>query len=481
MMKQFLTIMLAMTPAILLSDTRQEENILSGIQIPELEIRQPPMEEKRLPSGALLLSAQDDSLPFLTLELSFVGGENTESPENAGTLRALANLLEIGGAGELDGDQVAEALARLGAKLSISSDYEYWSVTLTFLRQDFWAATSLLSDILLKPRLPDDRLDVVKNSLLTGIRQRNDRPDRAGRRKMGEILYPGLRRGTSLQESDVTKLTVENLRTDLERRLRAENLMVAVSGDIAGLDIEGFLGNLTVGFPENTASETEDIRYETLASAPQKFAGKIVLVKFPQAVQASIAMALHLPAHNHPDFYALQVGNYILGGGSFNSRMMSEIRAKRGLAYSAYSYNTFRSVFGRFNAGSGTRLAHAPETVRLMLDMVGQMRKEEVSEKELGLAREAILNSLVFSYEDPAAFLNSEIRFRRHRMPENYLNIFPEKIRAITREEIRNAFRKYVDPQKLVIVVSGPESLVPELEKIRPVTVIDPEQTGVAN
>ena len=447
---------------------RSLPEFVRDIKVPPLQIDPPRPTVETLASGAKLISAPDDSLPFLTLRFEFEGGTNAEPVAHNGRLEAMAELMEIGGAGSRSGDEVAEALARIGAKLETSADYESWSVSLTVLKADFDTGFGILSDVLLRPRFPEERLAVVKNSFLTGIKQRNDRPADIARRKLTEVLYGDLRSGTAIQVENVKRLTVADLKAEHKRRLSTGKLWIALSGDFAGLNIKERSAKLLEGLPRDSTLKIEDAR-----RSKNPFTKRILLVKRP-AAQATIMAGTYLPAHNNPDFYALQTGNYILGGGSFNSRLMREIRTERGLAYYAYSYNRFLKQGGTFYAGSGTRVNAAAETVGLLLKLVGEMPRN-LQAAELNLAREAILNSMVFQYASPASLVSSEIRFRRHGMPENYLKVFADKVRALSVRDVEKVFGRRLAPGDLSIVVVGPESLKTELSKLRPVVVVDPE------
>lgn len=453
------------------AENRPLPELVSDIKIPDLKIESPYYETIQLATGPTLLRAPDASLPFVTLEISFEGGTNAEAIADAGTLEAMTRLMEIGGAGKRSGDEIAETLSRLGARLSVGQSYDGWSVSLTVLKKDFAAGFELLSDVLLRPTFPADRLPVVQNGLITRIKQRNDDPGQIARRKLMEVLYGDARAGYHLQPADVQRLSIAAVKAEHKRRLRRKGVLIALSGDYRGLNVEDRCNELFDGLPADT-----DHKIESIARDRNPYNKKILLVE-REAAQAVIMTGGYLPAHNDPDFFGLQTGNYILGGGSFNSRLMREIRARRGLAYYAYSYNTFRARSGTFFAGSGTRIDAAGETLRLMLKLIGDL-PEDVKAGELDLAREAILNSLVFQYADPAKFLESEVRFRRHGMPENYLKVFAGKVRAMTQDEIRRVFRKHVRPAELAVVVVGPPGLKAELAKLRPVVTIEPETTG---
>ncbi len=452
----------------------QSNALLDGAEIKPLQFSVPGVGREALDNGAVLLTVEDGSLPFLTIDLIFPAGSSAEDAAHAGHLAALADLMQLGGAGGKSGEQIAEELARIGANLRVSSDYETWSVSLTVLRRDFDAGFRILSDVVLRPALPADRLDVIKDRLRTDIKQRNDDPSRIARRKFMEILYKGYRRGTSLSLANVDAIGLERVREEHKRRVTPASLIVGASGDTKGLNLKERLNALIKDMPAKTETvKPENLLYSELLKRSKTVAGTITLVRVP-ASQSVIVLGGYLPEHRHADFYALQVGNYILGGGSFNSRLMREVRTKRGLAYYAYSQNDFGMGNGHFAASSGTRVDTTKETLALMMEVISGT-KTGVENDELALSREAILNAMVFQYEDPAAFLRNEIRFRLHRMPENYLEIFADKVRSVSGAMIKDTSTRYLRPENMAIVVAGPESLAKDLKSIRPVKVIDPE------
>ncbi|MEQ9365673.1 MAG: pitrilysin family protein [Leptospirales bacterium] len=468
---------------------RKQSGILDGLKLDPIQFQPPVVLREKLTGDARLFSAADASLPYINLSLYFVGGTQAESPGaspgNAragggpGSLEAVLALLETGGGGERTGDRLAETLAAMGAKLEFKADYEFWSVNLTILKKDFPTGLKILEDVLLRPRLPAERLQIIQNSMLAGIERRNDDPARIAARKMNEVLFAGYRRGYSLQAADVRALSVAGLREEIGRRLRPGGLYVAASGDIAGLDLKDRLNRLIDQFPSR--NQTAVIERETPRQGPDPVSdqvlsnlrGRILLVNKP-AAQAVIQIAGFLPPRNSDDMYALQTGNYILGGGSFNSRLTREIRVRRGLAYYAYSYNDFDASIGRFIAGSGTRTFLAHQTLQLMLDTIAGM-SSPVPATDLNLAQDAILNSLAFQFDSPEDAAYHVFRNELHSMPENYLTNFPGRVRALTAGDLSAVARKYLRPADLWIVVAGPAALKAKLEEIRPVTVIEPE------
>lgn len=448
------------------SQREHAQQVLRGLQFEPVRFNPPPVKEDRLASGAVLFTVEDNSLPFLTVELHFPGGSSVEPLENAGLWDAGVSLISIDGAGSKSGEQIAEEISRLGARFSIRNDYESWVVTLTALKWNFPKAFEILEQRLLSPALSGDKLEVVLDGMETDISQRNNRPEGVAGRKLAEAMYRGERRGKSLTREDLKRITPEKIRAELARRLYAGSVIAACGGDCSSSGVRQKLDGLLAKFPAKEAPRAAQSRRRPLSR------DRILLVKM-DVPQAAVVLGEDLPAHDSPDFYALQLGNHILGGNSFNSRLMREIRTTRGLAYYSMSYNSFFARDGRFTAAAGTRTEAAHETVELMMSLVRGMQAPAGSE-EIELARDSILNSLVFMYDDPESYLQAHIRFRLHGLPSGYLEAYPGRIRALSAAEIADAFRRRLGGRPW-IVVAGPESLKSELEKIRPVVVIEPE------
>lgn len=451
--------------------------LLEDLRFPPIQFRPPAIERQTiLNDQVLMLRAPETSLPFFTLTLNFEGGLDRETIEDAGLLDATLQLLEEGGAGELSGAQRSALLGRMGASLGFQSGYSGWSVSLRFLKRDYPEAMRLLREALLSPRLPEEDLQTVQRNLRTAIERRNDRPEQIGARKMNELLYPGLRRGYTLQIADVDRLDVASINAELKRRLDRRGLVAIATGDIGDLPLESDLQTLLSELPASgPRPAAEPGGRSTLLSRrpnPDPYRGRILLIDSP-AAQAVIQVAAYLPEHSAPQFFALQTGNFILGGGSFNSRLMREIRVQRGLAYYAYSYNDFNRLDGEFNAGSATRVAQAPETLQLMLQMIPNLQRG-VEAQELQLAKDSILNGFAFQFSTPEESASNELRFYRNGLPADHLARFPERIRAVSSAEIAQAAALLSDPNLFVVVV-GPGEMKSELEKIRPVIVAGPE------
>ncbi len=451
-----------------ISGRTADDSVLTGIQIPALNFTPPPVDSRQLTPYATLYRLHNDTLPVVRLRIVIEGGEDLESLEQAGNLDAMSALLATTGAGKLSAEEMANRLAMLGASISTSVSNQSWEISLSAMKEDFPAALDLLVMILTDPNFDESSLATVKNQMISSIRSRTDEPDTVGFLKLNSILFPDTRRGYAIQESDVARISLESIRKTLQDRLKNARYHIALDGDFQGLAVEKKLVDLLrkLPVPAKPLTVLPDNGFQPEAGK-NPYRGKIVHVTGDYA-QSLLIVASPTVAHNANDFYTMQLGNHILGGGSFTSRLMQEIRVKRGLAYYAYSFNRSRASDGYLAAVSATRSDRAGETLSLMLQMIEGMKKN-VDSDDVAQARTAILNSLVFLYDNPSEILADHIRFQIDQMPTNYLNQFPEKIKAVTPDDIKKSFQKYLDRDDLYIVVVGPKSLASELRNIAPV------------
>lgn len=467
--------------------------VLDGVKIHPLDWKSPGIRTVAIDPSATLYVLKDETLPLVNLRLIFEGGSSSEGKQH-GIKSALAQAMKLGGAAGRSGETIADELAGLGASLDIGSTEESFIISLSCLKGDFPAAMRILEDVLLRPDFRPEVLSVIQASMKTGVQRRNDRPESIAQRKLREVmLLPDLR-GHSMTLEDIEHINLDAVRESHRELFARRTLHIALDGDIDSLTApdatipagamapapgpagrpayEDMLLSLVQKMPAVT-SPYRVFEAEKPAHGLTALRGKILLVN-KDVSQAVVSVGTFLPQHNAEDFYGLQAGNYILGGGSFVSRLMQEVRAKRGLAYYSYSRNDFEARFGRFVASSGTRADRTAETLRVMLEVMEGMN--HIPPDELKLAVDSIVNSLVFEYDNPGRVLGSEIRFRMHRMPTNYLEHFQQRLGQVRTTEVSDVFARNVHSKDLWIVVVGPSSLKQDLEKLRPVVVVEPEE-----
>ncbi len=462
--------------------------LLLGLKIEPLDFDIPRPKSTPLPYNAVLLEMKDTELPIVMLSLYFTNGLQQESLSQAGLLRSSIELLKKGGTKNKNETVFSKSLTRLGASLDVFKNQEFWGIRLNVVRYNFGKAFQLVRELLLEAALPENQLQIIKNTMLVEIKKRNERAESIATRRLQELFYPNHRLGYSIQVEDVERLKKEQIETEILRRTNPENMYVTAAGDINDLQIQEKITALLVSLKKRYQNQflnkkgiplhKKSISFSKLRKENSLYKGKILLIEknIPQVV---MRVGAYLPAHRDKDFYPLQVANYILGGGSFTSRLVRKIRVEEGLAYYVYSYNRFQAEGGIFRAGCATRITQSARALSLLLKEILKMNKG-VQKEELVLAKESILNSIVFQFDSPQKIIAEEVRFRMHKMPEKYILGFSKKIRNVNQKGIVKISR-YWRKDNLYIVVVGPPSLKKELEKIRPVIVKKPNQELFSN
>ncbi len=456
--------------------TEKKNPLLKNIRFTKLQLTLPKPTSINLSHGVSLIQMKDEEVPLVSLDLYFNRGLNQEPISQAGLLEASLELMKKGGTKKLKGSQFHIALAEIGAEIDFSYQEDSWTARLKVLRKNFSKGLEILEDVLINPHLPIDQLASVQNQMKVQISRRNDRPTNTAKRRLAELMYPSTRRGYFLQNKDIERITQEMIQQELHFRIHPQNMYIAASGDIHGIDLKRRLESLIASLEKHSSSQEKrkiDFSEDSLSKRNSNYRGKILLIRKP-ASQAVVRVGAYLPPHNSKDFYSIQLANYVLGGGSFVSRLVREIRTKQGLAYYAYSYSVFRATDGTFTAGFGTQSDKAHLSLKILLDEIQKMKKG-VKLSELSLAKESVINGLIFQFETARQITAQEIRFRMHQMPSNYIQLFPSVFRALQNENIKK-IHHYWNRKNLYIIVVGPKELEKNLAKIAPVIVKEPEE-----
>ena len=234
-----------------------------------------------------------------------------------------------------------------------------------------------------------------------------------------------------------------------EKYFAPNNLMLGITGDFDPKKVKKLLNKY---FGDWQKKEIDFPKIPKVIEEPRPGVYQV----YRDINQANIRFG-HLGVNrDNPDRYAISVMNYILGGGGFNSRLMREIRSNRGLAYSVYSYYMGGQILpGMFVAGCETRNDAVLDTVQIMKSLMNEIREQPVSEDELRLAKESIINSFVFAFEDSHDIVERTLNLEMYDYPDDYLQSFREKIAAVTVADVQTAARKYLRPDELKIVLVG--------------------------
>jgi len=419
------------------------------LQFPPLTFRVPDVDRFDTVNGTRVYLREDFELPLVEITAVVHGGSLGDPADKVGLSGVFASTLRTGGAGEMTPRELDERLERMATELSVSADQDTITLSMSLRSEDLDAGMAIFADLLRRPKFDEQRFELVRSQAREGIRRRDDEPASIAGRKLRAAVYGDHPLGRESSLETIDNLSRADLLAFYRRFFHPNNLRLAVSGAIHRSELEAELAK-HLGDWLN-----QDVR--TLEVPPLSAASPAQL----QVIDKSIPQTTVLMGHvglkrTDPDFFAVRVMNYILGGGGFNSRLMREVRSNRGLAYSVYSYYMGGEVLpGMFVAGCETRNEAVLEAVQLMREQMEQMRAMPVSAEELALAKESIINSFVFAFEDSHDIVARTLNLELHDYPADYLETFRDRIAAVTIADVQAAARRYLHPGQLQVVLVG--------------------------
>jgi len=402
-------------------------------------------------SGARVYFVSSRDLPMLDVQIDFAAGSAYSPAAKAGLAGLTVGLLDAGariGDALLDEEQIAAKIVDTGARLSGSADHDRASLHLRTLtsKPERDAALELMRAILTTPSFPDEVLAREKARTISAIQEAATRPDRIAARRFAEAIYPGHPYGVSASEESVARITRDDLLAFWRGHFGAGRAVVAIIGDVSRAEAEAIANQITDALP------------------PAPVEGPLPDVTLPQretirlphpATQSHIQIGMPALKRTDADYFPLLVGNYTLGGGDLVSRLVQEVREKRGYAYSVYSYFEPRKLAGPFQIGLQTKREQAGEAIKLVEAVLADFLKKGPSASELKAAKQNFVDGQALRLDSNAKILGYLSLIGFYRLPLTYIEDFPRRIEAVTAFQIREAFARHVRPEHLVTVIVG--------------------------
>ncbi|MDR0576024.1 MAG: insulinase family protein [Candidatus Accumulibacter sp.] len=410
----------------------------------------PAIEHWTAPSGARVYFVENHALPMLDVQVDFPAGSANDPAGKSGLAALTHTLLDLGVEG-LDENGVASRLADLGARISGGVDLDRASAGLRTLSapETREAALEVFRAVLTTPKFPADVFEREQARAIAALKESLTRPGTIASRAFWAALYPNHAYGRNATPESISAIARGDLERFYRERYGAGSAVITLVGDIGRDEAEALARKLTAGLP---AGE----RPPAPSGAPGLPTGGERRLAHP-AAQAHVLIGLPAAKRGDPDFFALQVGNYTLGGGGFVSRLMSEVREKRGFAYSVYSAFQPLAQPGPFQIGLQTRKEQANEALAVTRDVLARFLAEGPSDEELLAARKYLSGSFPMRLDSNSKLLDNVAMIGFYGLPLDYLDSYVEKIEKVTVEDVRAAFARHVKPGNLVTVVVGGE------------------------
>jgi zinc protease len=409
----------------------------------------PPIEHWETANGARVYYVHAAELPMVDLRVVFDAG-GARDGEKAG-LAQLTSALLPDGAGALDADAIADRFASLGARFGTSSARDMAVVSLRSLTDPelLEPALETFALVLREPRFEQTGFARDRNRMLIAVRMGMQSPSYLMERAFFEALYQGHPYGSPPggTEESLAALAREDAVEFHRRHYVGRNAVVAIVGDLDRAAAETLAERAVGGLPAGEPAPP-------LPEVPRLVGDANVHVTHPSA-QSHVRIGELGIARNDPDHFALVVGNHVLGGGGMVSRLHAEIRERRGLSYSVYSYFSPMAAPGPFVMALQTATDQAAEATRLLYEELRRFLAEGPTEEELEASKRNITGGFPLRIDSNSAIVEHLAAIGFYRMPLDYLETYVERVDAVTLEEVRDAFARHLDPERVLTVVVG--------------------------
>lgn len=401
--------------------------------------------------GAKVFLVESHELPMVDIKLIFDAGSSRD--ESHPGLAVLTNDLLSEGAAGKSVDDISNVFESLGAIYGSDAGYDSASIGLRSLSDGSKLEPALenLIDVLTKPDFPEAAFQREKNRMMIGLRSKKQSPAALARDAFYEALYdkhPYARPSEGTEES-LSAITVDDLRDFHKQNYLANNVIVAMVGDVSRDQAEKIAEQLTqqlaVGEKQKAIPEVSDLKK-----------AETIYIEHPSG-QMHVLMGQPGVKRGDADYFPLYVGNHVLGGGGMVSRLFKEIREKRGLSYSAYSYFNPMREAGPFLSGLQTRADQTEEAIAVLKDNLKRFIEQGPTEEELVASKKNITGGFPLRLDSNGKILGYLSVIGFYGLPLDYLETFNAKIEAVTVDQIKDAFRKHLNPDKFVTVKVGPK------------------------
>ncbi len=418
-----------------------------------------------LPAGAMQIQkvvskkgieawlVEDHSRPILSLQFAFTGGTVQDPEGKPGVATFAAGMLDEG-AGDLNSEAFQNRLEDLAAKMTINASYDHVSGSFQTLTENRDESFKLLHMALTAPHFAEKDVDRIREQLIASLRVEEKDPDKVASLEWHKLAFgshPYARPTNGTLES-VPAITPDDLRDYVKRVFARDNLKIAAVGDIDAAKLGDLLDNVFGDLPAKSERKpVQDFTWENTSKQ------RIVTMPNPQSV---VQFGFQGLKRKDPDFIAAYILNYVVGGGGFSSKLMQEVREKRGLAYSVYTYLYPLDHAGIFAGGVATENKSVGQSLELIKAELERASKEGLTEQELQTAKDYLIGSFALRFDTSSKIAAQLLAIQLDDLGINYIERRNSEIEAITVADIKRVAKRLMEPKNLIVTVVGePEGI----------------------
>lgn len=450
----------------------QGRAVVEALEFGSLEFEQPVVDERTV-EGVDVLLLTERMLPLVTVHAYFRGGYGLFDRSHYAAAMGLPAMLRYGGTTARAPTEVDESIGHHAFQVAFGTGGGSITSSINTLTEHLDSAVTLWADMLVTPRFDADEIEAWRGRQLESVRRRSDDPTRLAFSEMNLLLYGDHPVGWEMDVDDLApdRVTPERFHEVHRRVVCRDNLVLGVTGDVSWSEARPLVDRFLDRVPDCP---------ETLPESPTpdiRRGGGVFLIE-KELEQAVIVMAhpTDVRLEDDDEYFAAMIGNSILGGGGFSSRILRRVRTEEGYAYSAASlWTTPRRHEGIIAATTRTRPENVVPAIEVILATMGDLRRAPPSSDELETTVERIVNGFVFNFDSPAQIVSRSMYYRAQDLPDDWLERYLDGIQRVTQERIQAVFEEHLRPDGMTILIVGDAHRIgrQSLRRFGPVTTLE--------
>ena len=404
--------------------------------------------ETELSNGLKIVIFENNRLPLVSFRLAFYAGDADEPNDLTGITSALTSMLNEG-TKNYSSKQLAEEIERLGANITASSSSDFTIVSASGLSLYTPDVFRLFSEIVLHPTFPESELTLYQQNTIESLKFQRSQPDFLANEQMARLLYGEHPYSIiSPKPADVGKITRKDLQEYHRQKFIPNNAILIIVGDVNRdeivKEIEDHFGSWQAGTIENREHP----------NLPERKNKTLTIVDRSGSAQSNIVLGNIAIERTNPDYFPVLLMNQILGAGA-SSRIFMNLREEKGYTYGAYSRVDTKKLSGEFEATAEVRTSVTGASLKEFFYELNRIRDEQVSDKELQDAKNFLAGVFPIRAETQEGLTNLIVSQKLYNLPDDYLQTYRENVKAVTIEDVQRVANKYIQPEKIAIVIVG--------------------------
>jgi len=426
--------------------------------LPPRPIKVPAAVETTLSNGLGLVVVEDKRLPLVSYRLALRTGDAHDPPELPGLMDMMTGLLTEGTESK-NSREIADEIARLGAALHAGASSDFTTIAASSLSTFSDNILELMADVVLRPSFPENEVDLARENTKESLKQQRAQPSFLASEMVAGVMFGEHPYHVAAPTSESLDATTRERLIEFHRStFVANNAVLVVAGDVNFQALIKRVEELFGGW------EQREVKGDDFPAPPVRTSRAAYIVDRPGSAQANIVIANPGITRTSPDYFPMLLMHTVLGANA-SSRLFMNLREEKGYTYGAYSSLDARRTAGTFRATAEVRTPVTGDSLKEFFYELDRVRREPISDKEIADAKSYLTGIYPIRLETQEGLIDQLVQIKMFGLPDNYLDIYRERVQAVTVEQILHVASKYVKPEEAAIVIVGDGSQLEEQVK----------------